>query len=235
MLLIFLLTFIVALPVFLFISIWPSSGSNKRWYRFFKTWSFSFFSLIGIIVRVKGKEKIQSGKKYIVIANHQSFLDIPMIFSSVPFWVKPLARADLAKIPLFGLIYKKSTIPVDRSSISSKKESYKKMLETIKNEDTNVFIFPEGSFNETEHLFKTFYEGAFRIAKETDIEILPIIFPDTGKRWHYSSFWAWSPGISRAFILDPIALETIRSMSSKELKEHVLDIMNFEYAQISLT
>ncbi len=233
-LLIFLATLIIALPLFLLCVILPVSIRAKALHAFFKTWSYLFFTLIGDSIKIIGKSKINPNKRFVVVANHQSFLDIPMIFATLPFYVKPLARSDYGKIPFFGFIYRNATVPVDRASLSSKRDSYKKMREVMEKEHTNIFIFPEGSFNETEEILKPFFDGAFRIAKETETEILPLIFPDTCKRWHYSSFWAWSPGISRSFVLDPIPIETINNLSTKDLNHFVFEKMERAYKSLKI-
>lgn len=221
---IFVLTFLIQLPFFVLFALFGNRGT-KALNILLKIWSRLFFFLILITIRVYGKEKIDRTKKYIVVANHYSFLDTPMIFATVPFMVKPLARSDFGKIPLFGFIYRTMTIPVNRSNNQSKKASYEKMLKTVKDEPSQVFIFPEGSFNETDKVLKGFFNGAFNLAKDTNTEILPVLFPDTIKRWHYSSFWAWSPGVSRAYFLDPIEISTINALSTEELKNHVHGIM----------
>ena len=184
-----------------------------------------FFILIGFIIRIYGKENARRDGKYVVVANHYSYLDSPMIFRVLPFFVKPLASADYAKIPIFGYLYKKVTIMVDRSSFASKRDSFFQMVATIHKEKTNVFVFPEGSFNQTEDILKPFFDGAFKIAKETETAMLPIVFPDTIKRWHYASFWNWTPGICRAYILPEITIEEVRDKSVKELKEKVYQQM----------
>jgi len=224
-LIVFILTFIIQFPFFIFFSLWGEKGV-KPLNILLRCWSKVFFFYILITTRTYGLENIEKNKKYIIVANHSSFLDTPMIFATIPLMVKPLARADFGKIPLFGYIYRKMTIPVDRSSTISKKKSYEQMVETVIKEKSLIFIFPEGSFNETEADLKKFYNGAFNLAKDTQTEILPVLFPDTVKRWHYSSFWAWSSGICRTFVLEPISINTINSMSVEELNKHTYNIMD---------
>lgn len=223
--LVFLLTFLVVMPLFLVFTLFKTKTSTRLYLYLFKSWVRIFFFLIGFAVRIYGKENADKNGKYVVVANHYSYLDTPMIFRALPFFVRPLASASYSKIPVFGYLYRKVAVMVDRSSIMSKHESFKKMMETIQKEDTNVFVFPEGSFNETDDILQPFYDGAFRIAKETNTAILPMIFPDTIKRWHYSSFWKWTPGICRAYILPPIPVEKVQSMSAKEMKDYVYQEM----------
>lgn len=216
---IFIITFFIQLPFFLLFTLFPKKKSGWWIHRLFKTWSKVFFFFAGIVLRVRGKEHIRKGRRYVVVANHQSFLDTPMIYVALPFFVKPLARSDYGKIPIFGFIYRYCTIPVDRSSLSSKKESFQRMLQTIRHENQDIFVFPEGSFNETDLILKPFYDGAFKIAKETGADILPMIFPDTAKRWSYKGFFEWSSGICRAIILPAITAGEIEKMDIAALKE----------------
>jgi 1-acyl-sn-glycerol-3-phosphate acyltransferase len=153
-------------------------------------------------------------KQYIVIANHWSYLDTAMIFRAIPFYARPLAKYELSKIPLFGFLYKTMAIIVDRENPESRLKSLHLLKHTIEAEKTSIFIFPEGTFNETNEPLKSFYDGAFRIAIETQTPILPVLFPDTRKRWHYRSFWAWSAGISRAVFLPEI---DVRNYSTNDV------------------
>lgn len=212
------LTFIIQLPIFIVLALFDNP-SNALLYYHVRVWAYVFFFLISIPVRVSGKENYKKGTSYIVISNHQSFLDTPMIFRTFPFPIKTLATIEYSKIPIFGFIYRKMTVMVDRSSPQSKKKSLDMMKSTLEQDGTSIFLFPEGSFNQTNEVLKTFYDGAFRTAKETGTPILPVIFPDTGKRGHYSSVFKWSSGISRAIILSPITIEQVDALSIKALNE----------------
>lgn len=229
---VFVVTFFIQLPLFFIFSLFSGKIRYRLIFVLFKIWGHLFFFLIGITIRITGKEKISKNTKCVVVANHHSFLDTPMIYAALPFFVKPLARSDYGKIPLFGYLYRIAAIPVNRDSISSKKESFQKMLSAIREDGTNIFIFPEGSFNETDSILKPFFDGAFRIAKASGQPIVPVLFPDTIKRWHYSSFWSWRPGISRAYILDPIPAEVVARLEIKQLKELVYREMEMHLIHI---
>lgn len=223
--LIFVITFIIQLPFFLLFILFPKKKSGWWIHKLLRIWSKVFFFFAAIVLRVQGLEHIQKGQRYVVVANHQSFLDTPMIYVTLPFFVKPLARSDYGKIPIFGFIYRYCTIPVDRSSLASKKESFRRMLQAIRHEKQDIFVFPEGSFNETELILKPFYDGAFKIAKESGADLLPIVFPDTAKRWSHKGFFEWSPGICRAIILPPLTASEIEKMDIAAIKEQTFQSM----------
>lgn len=91
--------------------------------------------------------------------------------------------------------------------------------------ESDILIFPEGTFNETGKPLKEFYDGAFRLALTTQTPILPVIFPDTLARWHYSAWWKIWPGRNRVVYLDPIAVEGMDMDSLPVLKKKVFNSM----------
>lgn len=159
-----------------------------------------------------------------MVANHISYIDTPLIFRTIPFFVRPLAKAELAKIPLFGFLYRQMAVLVDRSDSASKYKSIHSLRRALQREGS-IFIFPEGTFNETGEPLKFFYDGAFRLALRTGTPILPVIFPDADKRWHYSSFWKWSPGINRAIFLPEVPVTGFATDDVAGLKQKVFDLM----------
>jgi len=219
----FSILFLCLFPLFILCSFLGKSGKLAIWY-LLKGWGYIWLFLIGNSVQRIFIQKPQKEKNYIVIANHISYLDTAMIFRTLPFMVRPLAKKELVKIPLFGFLYKQMAVLVDRSNDSSKSKSIHLLQRTLKH-DASIFIFPEGSFNETGQPLKHFYDGAFRIALQTKTTILPVIFPDTVHRFHYSSFWKWSPGKNRAVFLKEIPTDDYEIRDLAVLKKRVFDEM----------
>jgi len=199
-----------------------------------RIWSSVWLAILGMPTRILYDYPYTKAQKgYIVVANHQSYLDTPLIFKAIPFMVSPLAKYELSKIPLFGYLYKQMTVLVDRSSSESKAQSMK-TLRSIIEQGQSIFIFPEGTFNETSEPMLPFYDGAFKIAIQTQTPILPILFPDTAKRFHYSSFWKWSPGTNRVIYLEPIPTTGLTIKDTAALKAKIRQIMGekmLEYSQ----
>ncbi len=134
----------------------------------------------GVNLRVIGLEKIDRNKIYIIISNHRSNTDIFVATASIPLQFRWLAKKSLFKLPLIGYGMKIcGYIPVEREkSFSAVRslENVKKALEQNK----SVWIFPEGTRTRKEEL-GTFKRGAFLIAKETNIPILPVVMYNTDK------------------------------------------------------
>ncbi len=220
----FLVSLVLAFPFFLITGWINTSASGKISYRLVHYWSRCWLYLIGMPVKITGS--FPKEKKFVIIANHISYLDTLNIYAVVPEYFKTLARREMAAIPVFGMIYRQLTILVDRSSHESRTKSLRLMWKQLK-EETHIALFPEGSFNETGAVLKDFYDGAFRLAVNTQTPILPIIFPDTEKRWHYSAWWKLTPGKNRAFILPPIDvvgkdISAIKEEAFLRMKESLL-------------
>lgn len=204
-LLTFVALFLCLVPFFYIFGLMGTSGQKYIWY-LVKGWGYVWFFLLGNRVQRIYEQKPERGRNYIVVANHSSYLDTPMVFRCMPFMALPLATESFAKVPLFGFLYKKMAIMVDRKSIKSRRRSVRRMRRTLTN-GNSIFIFPEGGIVASGKILNPFYDGAFKLAKETGISILPVIFPDTQKRWSPGSFWNWHPGKCRAIFLKEIPIE----------------------------
>lgn len=220
---VFVIFFLVLFPFFVLFSFFGAWGRKAIW-QLIRGWSYVWFFLIGMPARRVYMQRPQKGKNYVVVANHISYLDTPLIFRTIPFFVRPLAKKELAKIPLFGFLYKQMAVLVDRSDVKSKSKSMQMLRRSLQREGS-IFIFPEGTFNETGKPLKDFYDGAFRLALRTNTPILPVIFPDTYKRWHFSSFWSWNAGINRAVFLPEVELTEFLPNDIQGLKKKVFDMM----------
>lgn len=219
----FILFFLALFPFFLLLSLFDAWGRKAIW-QLIQGWSYVWFFLIGMPAKKVYQQRPVKGRNYIVVANHVSYIDPALIYRTIPFYVRPLAKKELASIPLFGFLYRQVAVLVDRSDTNSKTKSIHMLRRTLQREGS-IFIFPEGTFNETEEPMKFFYDGAFRLALRTNTPILPVIFPDAKKRWHYSSFWKWSPGVNRAIFLPEVSIEEFEPNDIAGLKKKVFDMM----------
>lgn len=165
--------------------------------------------------------------KYIIVANHISYLDTLVIFPALQGYFRVLGKKEISRIPIVGFIYKQVVILVDRSNAHSRAKSLR-LLWRVLHHDSSILIFPEGTFNETGKPLKEFYDGAFRLAINTQTTLLPVIFPDTVKRWHYSGWWKWWPGKNRAIYLDPVKVEGMKMEDLPSLKQKVYVMMEEE-------
>ncbi len=161
----------------------------------------------------------------VLVFNHISFIDIPIImltFRKQPFRI--LAKAEMGKIPIFGYIYRFATVMVNRAD-SQKRAQSVKTLKAVLKKNISVVIAPEGTFNMTGRPLKQFYDGAFRIAIETQTPIKPVLFLDTYDRLSYKSIFSLTPGRSRSVFLEEIDVTGYTIENFTELKQKVYDVM----------
>lgn len=147
-------------------------------HRVARIWAASILRASGIRVKLKGLKNIDSSKSYIYMANHQSNFDIPVLLAHLPVQFRWLAKAELFKIPLFGLAMRRvGYISIDRSDFRSAVKSLKKAAETIR-KGTSVVIFPEGtrSLDGKIHDFK---KGGFIMAIDSQVPIVPVVIHGT--------------------------------------------------------
>ncbi len=117
---------------------------------------------------------------YIYVSNHTSFLDLPGLRLLIPGEFRPIAKKELLKLPVFGLIVKSATVVVDRSNPQSRKKSMEKIREILSH-GISALIFAEGTQNRTKEILQPFKDGAFRIAIDTQLPIVPMVVVGAGK------------------------------------------------------
>lgn len=216
-----LLFLALMIPVALFSVLASFAGALRGGnliYRACKVWADIWFPLVGIFHRNTCLDTDIPPGPYIYIANHISWLDaalIPKIFRKP---IRPLGKAEAGRIPIFGYIYKKAVVSVDRSSPESRRQSIARM-KSILRKGVSVLVFPEGTFNETHQALGSFYDGAFRIAIETGTPIRPVLILDSYARMPYDRNISLNPGRSRAIFLDDIPVEGLGTADTAMLRE----------------
>lgn len=180
-------------------------------------WSPGILFISGVKIKLKGLDNIHlnDGTPKIVISNHQSFLDIPVITRVIPLNLYWTAKIEIKRMPFIGW-YMMATgmIFIDRSNRERAIQSMHKAADLIKN-GKDVFIFPEGrrSMDGSEVPFK---KGAFYLAIESGSDIIPVHIKGTEEVWSKKSLKI-SPGSVSVRIGEPIA--------SKDYTESEVDVL----------
>lgn len=219
-----LLMMIVFVLVLLIILLGRIKGGNLV-YAVCRIWGKCWYFLVGIRHKEIYEAPHDRNKQYIFVANHSSYLDIPSSVRCMHQPVRVLGKSEMAKYPVFGLIYRAAVILVDRSDAEHRAKSIRALKAAIA-KDISIFIFPEGTFNETGKPLKNFYNGAFRTAVDTQTSIKPILFIDNEKRLNQKSIFSLTPGISRCVFLDEIKVDDYKTKEDvQRLKEKVHQLM----------
>ncbi len=220
----FVITMFITL-LFVFIS--PLLGKTKGGnfvYTACKGWAMVWYFLTGIRHKEIYEAPHNRLEQYIFVANHISYIDIPAAVRVVHQPIRILGKYEMVKYPVFGIIYRMAAIVVDRSSPERRAKSVRGLKAALV-KHISIFIFPEGTFNETRQPLKDFFDGAFRIAIETQTPIKPILFLDTYERMHYRGFLELTPGKCRCVYLAEISVENYTMKNVKELREKVRSVM----------
>lgn len=190
-------------------------------------WADIWFALVFIFHRNIFLEKLKKGQSYIFVANHISYLDAALIPKTFRHSIRPLGKIEMAKIPIFGFIYKNAIVTVDRSSAGNRARSVQ-VLKSILRKGISILVFPEGTFNTTHRPLKEFYDGAFRIAIETGTPIKPVLLLNAYDRMNYKSIFSLNPGISRSVFLPEVPVEGLTLSDVGRLKDQVFALMEKE-------
>lgn len=187
-------------------------------------WSDLWFPLIFIFHKKIHRSPLDNSKPYIFVSNHASYLDAAILVKAFRQPFRPLGKVEMAKVPIFGFIYRNAIVTVDRTD-SIKRAGSVRILKSVLKKGISIMVFPEGTFNMTDKPLKSFFDGAFRIAIETQTPIKPVLFLDARKRMHSNSIFTLNPGRSRLLYLDEIPVEGLSLKDVNALKQRVYDLM----------
>jgi len=197
---------IIYFPFLVLILLLPNAYSKLFWVAR-NMWARVVLHGSGYYVKVENKEKLKTDTNCLIIANHSSHMDVflMLITCKKPFVF--VGKKELYSIPFFGYIYKRAAIMVDRSDSKSRLEVYGRANEMLE-KGYNVCIFPETNYLDDTIILADFKRGAFKIAIENNLPIIPLVFYDLKlKHPWYPKFG--SLGKLRVKVLDKINVENL--------------------------
>jgi len=202
--------------------------SFDRFYKiFFKiaiAWGKTILFVMGFKPVVEEIQKVDVDKSYMFIANHASLIDVMLMLSVVKNPTVFVGKKELTKLPVFGYVFKKSSIYVDRSSEKSRREVYTRAQEKL-NQGLSIAIFPEGLVPEESVTLAPFKNGAFRLAIEHQIPIVPMTFFNVKKRFSWTFFSGW-PGKLNVRIHPFIETEGLTLDDMESVKEKAFNTIH---------
>jgi len=221
---------VVAFPILLFSPLLLLLSSSEKWYPYFfwmarNIWANFVLVGMGCWVLIKREEQLLKGKSYMLVANHTSMLDIMVMLkvSKNPFVF--VGKKELVKIPIFGFFYKRVCILVDREDTKSRIGVYRRAQRRL-NQGLSICIFPEGGVPDENVMLDTFKKGAFGMAIDHKIPIVPMTFFDNKKRLPFSIDKGY-PGKSRVrvhpFIETHMLGEKDKAIVQQEVRERILN------------
>ncbi|HMG67151.1 MAG TPA: lysophospholipid acyltransferase family protein [Chitinophagaceae bacterium] len=193
-------------------------------FRICMVWADLWFPLIFVFPKRSYETPHDKTKQYIFVTNHISILDATILPKAFRQPVRPLGKVEMSRIPVFGFIYRKAIVTVDRSNAANRASSIR-ILKSIIGKGISVLFFPEGTYNETDQPLKEFYNGAFRVAIETQTPVKPVLFLDSYARLPYQNVFSLNPGRCRIVYLEEVPVEGLLIAETENLKEKVFEIM----------
>ena len=203
------------------------TSSEKFYPQFFicaRIWAKVIIFGMGFSVKIEADQIPKKHKSYMLVANHTSMLDIMLMLSIMEQPFVFIGKKELSRIPVFGFFYRRTCILVDRTKQRSGMEAFEEAQRRLKQENS-VCIFPEGGVPDDQSIIlDQFKDGAFRLAIEHQIPIVPITFHDNKKRFSYK-FFSGGPGKLRVKIHNFIDTKELNLSCRKELKERTYQII----------
>jgi len=222
---IFLLTTLLLYPFFYFLL------KKEKWFPIAFRWKRFWARLMGILhlipTSVKGKEHLKLDGPFLLVANHCSYLDIIKMYRITPAYFSFMGKAELLKWPLFKIFFtKKMDIAVHRGNSKAALAAVHAAAEKI-DKGQSVAIFPEGTIPSDVPNMMRFKNGAFKIAIEKQVPIIPVTFMDNWKRLSdpENLFDIAGPGLCRIIIHPPIHTAGLKEEDLVTLRDNTRDII----------
>ena len=197
-----------------------------------KHWSRWFLKIPPVRIEVEGIDKIDPSRRYVIASNHLSQFDIPLLFCVLPLHGRFLSKKEVFKIPLFGRAMRTiGIIEIDRASGTSSRQAINEGVKIAADRGYSLIVFPEGT-RSTDGDLLSFKKGAFRIAIDTGLPLVPIIIDGT-ELINSPGSKIFRPGTARVVIGDPI--ETSGMTNKDDLNDFVRTVetsMNEQYQKM---
>lgn len=226
----FVITLILLYPVFLVLL------STKSWFSaafsLMRVWAKWLCFGGGIVPSVKHEiDRSNIPRPCIFVSNHSSYLDIVLSYVTIPQYFVFVGKQELDKAPLFRIFFRRMNILVNRKSNVDSHRAYVESGRRL-DQGQSVFIFPEATISSSGNLIP-FKNGAFKLAIDKQVPIVPIVYFDNWKRLQNGGFLTanGSPGRARAVMLNAVETKGMTNADLLSLREKVKGIIQGSLAK----
>ena len=224
----FILSMIVLYPIFYFLL--AKKERFPQAFRLKKIWARWIFIIPGIFTKIKyttSSNKLPQPAVY--CANHGSYLDIIAGYLVIPNYFVSMGKKELGRVPLFRSFFKEMNILVDRKSITGSHKAFVQAGEQLE-KGNSIFLFPEGGILSNTGKLHNFKNGAFKLAIDKQVPIIPITFLNNWRLFQNGVLIRTHgrPGISRVIVHEPIPTVGMTSNDLVSLRTKVYDIIQNE-------
>lgn len=221
------LSLVILYPFYAYLLAKKSRFKNAMMLLRIQTGIILFFT--GIYVVVKNKEVLQNLNTAVITPNHTSYLDILVLYQTIPNYFVFMGKHTLKTIPIFNIFFKEMNIAVNRKSIMSGKEALKRCATELQN-GNSVVLFPEGTIPDDAPNMLRFKNGAFKLAIEEQQPVVPITFLNNYKRLQLGGLFSGKagPGIVKIIIHEPVSTKGMTLEDLLPLQNKVFETINQE-------
>jgi 1-acyl-sn-glycerol-3-phosphate acyltransferase len=168
-------------------------------------WGHVLLAMGGIVVRVRFEAPVPQGVPYVFVSNHSSYLDIPICHVALPRMFRFMAKSDLARVPLFGYMYRRLQVMVNRDNARDAARALLQAEQELK-QGVSMFIYPEGTTQKPAGaLLADFKEGAFYLAVRNQTPIVPVAIIGSSRAMAADGKFLIRPALIQVRVLPPIA------------------------------
>jgi len=188
-----------------------------------RLWSWLILATTGVSVEVRGLPQLQPGTTYIFVSNHQSIYDIPVIFASLPYQLRIIAKASLGHFPFLGWHLRRTGhLLVDRRNPD--RAGILRRWKALVGQGLSLIIFPEGTRSETGRV-GIFKAGSFLLAIEAGLPIVPLSVDGTRRVMHKGQLTT-CPGHATLVVHAPIETASLQVSDARSLAQQVREIVS---------
>jgi len=190
--------------------------------RFWASWNVA---AAGMKVKLEGLENVDRSRRYVVMGNHESSLDIFLVLALIPLELRIVAKAELQKLPLVGAAMARALFPfVDRRNHRKAVESLNRTFAAMSEYNLSVFIYPEGTRGGVGKMIP-FKKGGFVLAIERQLPILPVMLEGAGKINPPGTIWVKDTDVTMTFL--PVVETVGLTLADRDgLKDRVFGVMS---------
>ena len=192
---------------------------ENRLHEIAQFWARLLLRFSSIHLETEGLENLQSNRSYVLVANHTSYMDTPVLMSGIPLQFRFLAKSELFKLPFIGThLDRAGHFPVERENVRASLKSMSDAAKSVRERNVSVLIFPEGG--RSPKYLREFKEGAAYIAIKAGVPAVPValvgtraVLPMHSKEVH--------PGPVKIRIGAPIETTGMKLADRNTLNEHL--------------
>lgn len=219
--------FVLIFPFHVIFLQFKGKWAHNLSHRLNMAWGWIITFPVGVWLKSEGRKQIDRKGTYIFAPNHSSYLDIPICNVSILNSFRFIGKAELNSLPLFGYMFKRLHIPVNRGSVTASYKSFLHAKEVLKS-GTSILLFPEGTIpDKSKVTLLRFKDGAFRMAIESKIPIVPVSIIGADHALADNGKWILRPTRVKVIFHEPIETAHLEMSDVAALKDQVYETIHF--------